>query len=417
MRISDYFLVSSVLNLIECSLLTDMTYQLGHKVLTDAVNLHIIWYGEWQDYQIPIVEDFLKGLGASDWMKVTTQYYFRKDANSPKQYVNGGVNIVSQTQNAYSGGHILQYSDPDTIINKMIKDNTIKVRDSDVVLFLLSTGVALMSADQTEIFIMGFCPYHSGFVTDDGKTIYTIIAGNAIGNLVNCACRQNTNLALSPNGQPGIDVMRSNIAGQIVSVITNPDIYKNVPSWQDAEGDDVFLKCKNDCPNIQQDDHHVVYNVQWNNRKYLLQGNWEINGNSESCIVPSEQTGSPSSSSSASTKRTVSSASSSKASTKTSESSASSTKSSQSSISSGSSSKSASSKSSTSSASSKSKSSTSTASIQTTTKTSQAATKTIGSKGTISYNQSKAETVFPTTFIAVITMICSIMVLPMFWSN
>lgn len=201
------------------------------------------------------------------------------------------------------------------------------------------------------------------------------------------------NDAASPNGIIGTDAMLSLIAGQIVSVMTNPDIYKGVSSWQDSNGDDIFQKCGNVCLNAKEADYSL-YNVEWSNRRYLIQGNWQIN-DPQGCVIPENHAVK---SSSSSTKSRVSSSSVLVTTSK-----------STSSISSISSSKSST------------KSTTQfstpieTPDVKTQSSVTPSASPSSTPKDFSSHIESSAENVSP--LIAVITMLCAIAVVPMFWSG
>src|SRR5689334_20683043 len=52
-----------------------IVYQ-GGEIMNNGIKLYYIWYGAWKKTSaaVPIVEDFARGLGESQWWKVTTLY-------------------------------------------------------------------------------------------------------------------------------------------------------------------------------------------------------------------------------------------------------------------------------------------------------------------------------------------------------
>ena len=66
-------------------------YRQGGKVLTEPVNMYLIYYGNWTLTDTAIVDNFVENLGASEWYVTNTKYYEQSSRNSEKVYVQPNV--------------------------------------------------------------------------------------------------------------------------------------------------------------------------------------------------------------------------------------------------------------------------------------------------------------------------------------
>jgi hypothetical protein len=66
-------------------------YRQGGKVLTDPVNMYLIYYGNWTVNDVAIVDNFVENLGASEWYVTNTKYYEQSSKGSEQVHVKPNV--------------------------------------------------------------------------------------------------------------------------------------------------------------------------------------------------------------------------------------------------------------------------------------------------------------------------------------
>ena len=80
----------------------------------------------------------------------------------------------------------------------------------------------------------------------------------------------------TPNGDAGVDAMISVIAHELVEAISDPvsDIDQD-RAWQDQWGYENGDKCAWQYGKVHKDEHNAKYNVDFGDRKFLIQLNWD----------------------------------------------------------------------------------------------------------------------------------------------
>ncbi|KAH6566381.1 hypothetical protein BASA60_009516 [Batrachochytrium salamandrivorans] len=235
---------------------TDITYTLGAPVITNPVTIYYIYYGSWSASQKAIVEDFSRGVGASNWWNIEKNYYYQASTSSPKVYVDGNKHISSGA----------------------LPEN------ADAVYFVL-TANDVTEDIRTDIgpgsFCKDYCGYHVSTTLTSGTRVFYAMAGNPpAACLSGCAPPNNQNS--SPNGDVGVDAMLSVLAHELAEAVSDPQS-DGTRAWQDASGAENGDKCAYTYGSTSTDSNGASYNVGWNNRNYMIQQNWEPV--SQSCSV------------------------------------------------------------------------------------------------------------------------------------
>ena len=103
----------------------------GGPVITSPSNLHIIWYGNWNNKQqtVAILEDLFSNIGGSQYLNTNADYYQSssnlslKPMSSKSMFVNTNVTFAESYYDNYSLGKYLYQSDIPNIISKIANKN------------------------------------------------------------------------------------------------------------------------------------------------------------------------------------------------------------------------------------------------------------------------------------------------------
>ncbi|KAJ1328547.1 hypothetical protein BSLG_010279 [Batrachochytrium salamandrivorans] len=115
----------------------DIGYTLGAPVITNPVTVYYIYYGSWSASQKAIVEDFSRGVGASNWWNIEKNYYYQASASSPKVYVDGKVMLGATVTDNYTLGKALSGNDLPSLVQKHISSGALP-ENADAVYFVLT---------------------------------------------------------------------------------------------------------------------------------------------------------------------------------------------------------------------------------------------------------------------------------------
>ncbi|KAL2912083.1 hypothetical protein HK105_208435 [Polyrhizophydium stewartii] len=251
-----------------------INYNLGAPVLTRYLTVYLIYYGKWTTQQRAIVEDFVKGLGASPWYAINKKYYYQARATSGKVFVQTPVVLAGTASDNYSLGKALSGNALPNIIQAQIDARTLP-EDTDGVYFVM------VSDDVTEsirndvgpgTFGVDYCGYHVSWPLTSGKRIFYAMVGNVWA--VRNACAPPSNTDVSPNGDPGVDGALSVLAHELVEAVTDP-ISDGTRAWEDANRYENADKCAYTYGPTSRASNGAFYNMGWNGRNYLIQQNWD----------------------------------------------------------------------------------------------------------------------------------------------
>ena len=251
----------------------NITYTYNTTVLYEDTLIYYIYYGTWKDYQKIIFEDFAKGLGSSDWWKLTQKYYFQSSADAPKQHIQG-IGYGGSAVDDYSLGKNLSDVDIHTVVEGVLASNALPVQKYALYMVLLSPDVI-----QQEV---SACGYHYFYTRPTTAThvYFAMIRGDY--HRSNSSCVAKINWHASPNGDIRVDGMIDTIAHEITEAITDPELDAWYDYTNDQENADL---CNNKYVDGNQSlpvaENGAAYNHEFGGRKWLFQMNVDIE--SETC--------------------------------------------------------------------------------------------------------------------------------------
>lgn len=252
----------------------DISYKMGGTVLTDPINVYVIYYGVWEDRAKSLIETFIKNIGASSWGSVMKEYYYQADANSTRRYVSGEIKLAGTFSDYYSQGYQLSGKATQKIVQTAFENLKMPKEKESIYLVLTDPDVS-ESRDHdigTATMCTDYCGYHSNSKLE-GYEFYYAMVGNPQQCLGSCA--DYYNLRTSPNGMPAIDAMLSVIAHELVESISDPDLFKNKEAWAtpylQENGDVCGWKFGE---TYRLEDNEAIANMNIAGVDYLIQQNW-----------------------------------------------------------------------------------------------------------------------------------------------
>jgi hypothetical protein len=237
----------------------------GGPVFTTAVNVYLIWYGNWAgDTSTTILPKLVTGLSGSPYYRINTTYY-----DGLNRHVPNAVSLAGQTTDAYSQGHTnLSDGNINTIVTNAISAGALP-KDPNGLYFVLT------SADVTKSgFLTSYCGWHT-HATIAGADIKYSFVGNP-GN--NGACSVQT--SVSPNGNVGADAMASVLSHELEETATDPDL----SAWWDQRGYENADKCAWTFGTTYKVSNGSVANMTLGGLNFLIQRNW-VNASGGYCAL------------------------------------------------------------------------------------------------------------------------------------
>ncbi|KAJ3269372.1 hypothetical protein HDV01_001486, partial [Terramyces sp. JEL0728] len=142
----------------------------GGNVMTNGVNVYGIFYGSHSDKTKQLIQNFVTGLGGSDWWSVSQSYTGDNGA------VNSQVAWKGSYTDNYSLGKNLKSGDLDKIIDNAVKNAGWPKDDSGIYSVFVYNDVAEKSSNGG--FCTDYCGYHG--ITGSG------LKSNMIGDATRC---------------------------------------------------------------------------------------------------------------------------------------------------------------------------------------------------------------------------------------
>nr|KAJ3400610.1 hypothetical protein HK105_004671 [Polyrhizophydium stewartii] len=249
-------------------------YNIGAPVITGPVKVYLIYYGSWSSTQKAIVEDFVKGIGASKWWNVERKYYFQASSSSAKTYISSSVSLAGTVSDNYSLGRSLSGNALPNLVQSKISAGSLP-EDTNGVYFILTAGDVSESIRPdlgSASFCSDYCGYHVSTQLRSGKRVYYAFAGVPTACLSGCAPPSNNNV--SPNGDVGVDAALSVIAHELAEAVSDP-YSDGTRAWEDNSGFENADKCAYKYGTTSRASNGASYNLGWNGRNYLIQQNWD----------------------------------------------------------------------------------------------------------------------------------------------
>jgi phosphate-induced protein 1 len=233
----------------------------GGPVMLGTVNVHYIWYGNWNSAspEVDILEDFANGIGGSPYYNINTTYY-----NGSNQHVANSI--------AFQGSHMvtnyLGNALTDAQIRQIVSDAG--ADDPNAVYFVIT--------DKTVNATSGFCTQYCGWhthATIGGQDIKYSFIGDSSRCASSCQAQ-----AVGPNGSSGADGMASILAHELEEATSDPDLN----AWYDRRGYENADKCAWTFGTQSTASNGAKYNMSFAGRNWLIQQNW-VNASGGYCAV------------------------------------------------------------------------------------------------------------------------------------
>ena len=204
----------------------------GGPVIGGAPNIHLIWYGNWNQANgsdtpaaQTLVRDFMSGISGSNHLAINTGY-----TGSGSTQVSGVLAAPQEANVGYIKGvraKRLRDSDITNIVSTYIASHG--GAQTNATYFVLTSS----DVNETSGFCTQYCGWHnSGTIA--GATVRYSFVGNANRCLSSCAIQ-----SVSPNNNPGVDGMISVLVHELEEALTDPDIN----AWKDSAGAENADKC------------------------------------------------------------------------------------------------------------------------------------------------------------------------------
>ncbi|MFL6466959.1 MAG: hypothetical protein ACJ72Z_03280 [Pyrinomonadaceae bacterium] len=251
-----------------------MIYHDG-PIMTATPGVYFIWYGCWtndcgQNGSVStrtLLEDFTSNIGGSPYFAINTSYYNVFGQTPSGALLYGGSSMDPN----YSHGVELTLDDIKAIVKDRIESNGLPQDPAGIYIVLASADVG--SAATGLCTGVGVSPPHGNVEVFGSWANFGFV-----GNPKRCPqtagpqfIARNGALLPTPNADFAGDVMASDIAHVLSTIITNP--YFN-GGWYDRFGLGNADKCQGTFGITFATSNGARANVTWGGRSYLIQQNW-----------------------------------------------------------------------------------------------------------------------------------------------
>ena len=264
-------------------LTSKMVYHNG-PVLTGTRNLYMIWYGCWAgncgamgDAQtMNLLAQFLISIGNSPYAQINSTYTDASGQPAASAFIFGG-NVIDSS---YSHGAELAPSDLVSLISYQVNNFQLPQDPNGIYIIVSSADIASSAT--------GFCspsmpPYHATGIVNDAPVQYIYL-----GHPKRCPSVAGPQLSPSgptPNNTYAGDVLVSNLAHALNSIVTNP--LGN--GWFDRYGMENADKCQDALGNPSFGPTYLTANgaranVRLGGQDFLIQQNW-VNDRKARCAM------------------------------------------------------------------------------------------------------------------------------------
>ncbi|CAI7747890.1 unnamed protein product [Closterium sp. NIES-54] len=265
----------------------------GGAVLTQPINLYIIYYGTWYQSEVNIVENFIKSISSTSytskfatvrgwWKMIASRYY--QISNGQYYYITPKVKLAGTAYDKYTSSSIIG-----AIERQIMTTKRFPLDANGIYMVLTSADVTVTIGGD------GFCDRYCGLRTaftgiknGVSKLYQYIHVGNPIRQCADSSCvlGQSEYYYKTPNGNWGVDSMIATIGHELAEAATEPDLEKG---WHDETGMEVGDKCSADLgakvwvANKDTKNSYLFNTVGLNGVRFLQEAIW--NYSPKSCVV------------------------------------------------------------------------------------------------------------------------------------
>ncbi|GJP61638.1 hypothetical protein CLOP_g18779 [Closterium sp. NIES-67] len=268
-------------------------YYYGGAVLTQPINLYIIYYGTWYQSEVNIVETFIRSVSSTSyssdyatvrgwWKMIASRYY--QISQGKYSYITPKITLAGTAYDKYSSSSIVG------AIEKQIMTTKRFPLDPNGIYMVLSSADVTVTIGG-DAFCDKYCGLRTAFtgIKNGVRRLYQYIhVGNPIRQCPDSSCvlGQSEYYYKTPNGNWGVDSMIATIGHELAEAATEPDLEKG---WHDETGMEVGDKCSADLSakvwvaNKDTKNSYIFNTVGSNGVRFLQEAIW--NYSPKSCVV------------------------------------------------------------------------------------------------------------------------------------
>lgn len=259
-------------------------YNGGH-VLTNPVNVYIIWYGNWNrnSETQDLVNSFINNIDSTSYYKINQSYYELE--NNKKVYVTYKIRVAEN--------YHIDATDGSSYVSKDAVPNVVISAINKLGLSVDPDGLYLLLADdniQIESMCSTACGWHKYILVDDVLVPYAVVINTEICPhychnsefwTVNDAGGQPS----SPNENLVADGMINVIMHELAETLTDPFINGWNGGVIDGRRIEIGDKCEGNYGKLYATDNHSYANLKIYDKDFLVQELWYIDQDGGRCAM------------------------------------------------------------------------------------------------------------------------------------
>jgi hypothetical protein len=242
-------------------------YYGGGYVMTEGVNVYLIFYGPWVASEEDTIINLASNIGGSPLFNVMTTYSDASQVHIPNRVHLGGVVRFPQE----SWGNNLDRGQISDIVHTAIYDRSLLPEDVNGVYFVLSSQDVTESTFGYGSLCNDFCGFHYGGDSLQNSSGFLKVAYigdpdycNNSGVMTSCSSP-----AVGPNGRGAVDVSASTFVHELTESITDPDLSGG---WFPTGTSDPSFEIGDACENTYAGAYTSTgANVHIGSRDYVIQ--------------------------------------------------------------------------------------------------------------------------------------------------
>jgi len=245
----------------------------GGPVMSGPTNVYVVFYGDWPDASINIVNGYLPHLGGTGFYKVNTVY-----SDLTGAHVQNIVNydpLTNSIHDNYSLGKVLTDADIQTIVSNAISSGLLPNDEANGVYFVLTAADVTESLPGVGTFCTGYCGYHA---PSTSILPNEIIKYSFVGNPAQCPNACDFNIShfkdtATPNGDVGGDGTVNVIFHELSETVSDPEVLfrLNGGAWGATVSPESADLCFLNFGATKIAANGAHYNETINNTHYLIQ--------------------------------------------------------------------------------------------------------------------------------------------------
>ena len=234
----------------------------GGPVMTNTINVYIIWYGNWAGNTTKsIIHDLASNIGGSPYMNINTTYTNAAGTAATKNVVLAGERDDNYSYGTTAAKKKLSDSAIKTIISSHVAAGKFPADANGIYFLITSKDVTATSGFCTQ-----YCGWHTYGTLGGAANLKYSFLGDPARCLSGCAAQQGA----SPNGNAAADGLASIFAHELVEAGSDPQLN----AWFDASGYENADKCAWQFGTTSAAAGGGLKNMTIGARDYYIQQNW-----------------------------------------------------------------------------------------------------------------------------------------------